>query len=424
MKLDRTTPPQVSPFSEIKLFPETVETLPNGITFHYIDVGEQPISRLGIYWEGGKLDSSNGIIASILSQAFREQTSAYTPEEVADIIDFNGARLSSRCADHYTALELLALNSKLPALLPLVKSIITEATFTEQNVGVVARKLAAAKAVQLSKVSYRADVEAHRLIQGDTHPASYDEKPDEYTAVRPEEVENLYRQMKDARMHIFLGGALGENTISIVRDFFSNIHSGIQSRIDIIPFCAEPICDRIHIEMPESQQSAVALICPTIDRTHPDYIPLRLAVQALGGYFGSRLMHNIREEKGLTYGISASLFGSREGAYMQISAQCDATHVEKLIEESLKEVRQLAINPPSGTELHRLRQHAWTQLAAGADSSFGILDYYITHLLVATPDDYFEAQLRAIDTLTPDRIAEMADKYLDPDEIRIVTSGV
>jgi len=423
MTLDRTIPPRVSPFTDIVLPEETIEILPNGINFHYVDSGEQPISRLDIYWEGGFLDFGNMAASHILANAIKDQTVSYSSERIADMIDFNGARLASRCADHYTSINLVALNSKLPELLPLLASMATEATFEDKNIGVIARKCSSNQAIKREKVAYRASVEASMLVQGKHHPASYDILPDDFESMSLETLVLLYDKLKQARVHVFLGGALGKGTVSVVRDFISAMPCGSSELIKVQPFCPEPLSSPVHIEVPESQQSAVVMALPTINRSNPDYIDLRLAIMALGGYFGSRLMHNIREEKGLTYGISASLLGSREGAYMNIVAQCDANGVYQLIDESIKEIRALVTNPPCGDELHRLRQYAWSQLAATTDSSFGIVDHYITHLLVNTPDDYFQAQLRAIDNLSPTRIAEVADNYLDAGNLRIVTCG-
>ncbi len=423
MTLDRTIPPPVSPFTDIVLPEERVETLPNGINFHYVDSGEQPISRLDIYWEGGFLDFGDMAASHILANAIKEQTASYSSERIADMIDFNGARLASRCADHYTSVNLVALNSRLPELMPLLASMATEATFEDRNIGVIARKCSSNQAIKREKVVYRASVEAAMLVQGKHHPASYDILPDDFESVTPETLGLLYGKLRQARVHVFLGGALGRATVSVVRDFLSAMPCGSSGFIRVQPFCPEPLSGPVHIEVPESQQSAVVMALPAIDRSNPDYIDLRLAIMALGGYFGSRLMHNIREEKGLTYGISASLLGSREGAYMNITAQCDADGVDRLIDESVKEIRALVTDPPRSDELHRLRQYAWSQLAATTDSSFGIVDHYITHLLVNTPDDYFQAQLRAIDNLSPARIAEVADKYIDAGNLRIVTCG-
>lgn len=414
MTVDRTTPPPVSPFCDITLPSERVETLDGGTDFHIVSSGEQPILRLTLLWDGGQFDSPSLAEPAITSASMLDQTLTYSQEEIADIVDFNGARLTSRAADHYTGIDLLVLDSHLPRLLPVLKSIVTEARFSAQTIGVRTRKAASARAVQLTRVAFRATTRLQQQLQGFSHPASQLVMPDDYALITPESIDASYARMQAAPLHAFLGGSPSQATVDAVREFLASVPHGNASPIKISPFEAEDIRKTVKIEMPGSQQSAVAMGTTAIPRSHPDYIALRLAVMALGGYFGSRLMHNIREEKGLTYGISSVLYGSREGSYINICAQCDRAHVDSVIEETIHEIERLAAEPPTGDELRRLQMHAWSQLAAATDSSFGILDHYMTRLLVGTPTDYFAAQLHEIEHLTPERIAYAASRYISP----------
>ncbi len=425
MTLDRTTPPPTSPSGHISLIPEQVETLDNGLTLHIVNTGDQPISRLGIYREGGLQElGHNQAVTTIMGEAFREQTRTYSADAIADIIDFNGARISSRASAHHVGLDLIALNSRLPDILPMLSSIITEAKFTERNVEVPARKAAANRAIQMSKVAYRTTMRLRQMLQGPLNPASVMLMPADFEAVTAEAVAHSYHSMNTRHIHAFLGGAMPEATVDAVRKFLASLHSASEHTAVIEPFAPLPVGVVEHIVMPDAQQSAVSMGMNTISREHTDYIALRLAVMALGGYFGSRLMQNIREEQGLTYGINASLLGTREGAFVEITAQCDAANLDTVIAETRAEIYRLAQCPPEGEELHRLQQHAWSQLAASVDSSFGILDHYVTRLIVDTPHDYFESQLAQISSLTPDRIAQVAAEYLDPNALRVVTAGV
>ncbi len=170
-------------------------------------------------------------------------------------------------------------------------------------------------------------------------------------------------------------------------------------------------------------QDAIAAGMPGPDRSHSDYIALRLTVMALGGYFGSRLMLNIREEKGLTYGINAALMGTPEGSMLNIAAQCDGRSTDTVISEIGAEMRRMVTDPPTGEELRRLKLHASTDLAEILDTPTSIMGYYANRLYVGTPDDYFERQQKAIETLSPDIISEMAARYLDPSRLTIVTAG-
>lgn len=419
---DRTKAPATHPFADIHITPEEVIQLANGTELHIVNSGELPVSRVGIYWEGGKLESTDRAALRVGVGAMREATASYSPEQLADAIDFNGARISSRCADHYCCLDLLTLNSHLDELMPLIGSIATEASFPGQTVGMTARKEAANLAVKLSRVAYRAGRRLRNMMYGYNHPGFAKMTPEDYEGVTPERCRAAYGNMLRAHKVAFLGGAFDSATVDKVCLFLESLPSSGLHPLKVVKFTPEPV-ERVFIPMPEAKQAAVAMALPTIGRDHPDYITLRLAVMALGGYFGSRLMGNIREEKGLTYGISSGLLGSREGAYMEINAQTDSSTVDQVIEESCKEIASLAANPPRGEELLRLQQYAWSQLAASADSSLGILDTYITRLLVATPPDYFQAQLRTIESLTPEAIARVASLYLDPAQLRIVVAG-
>lgn len=420
--LDRSVAPPTTPFSRITLPAESVETLANGIEFHVVNTGEQPISRLSLLWEGGTYDAENEVIPAIVVEAMRASTAGMSGAEIDDAIDFNGGRLSGRASDHYSGLELISLNSRMADLLPVVGEIATRADFPETVVNVPLRKFSSSRALQLSKVSFRAVQRARCAMFGAGHPAARLAMPDDYLAVTRDDVARGYELMCRARKHAFLGGSFDESTVGQVRRFLESLPPSHESLIRIVPYAPE--APGRHFEnMPDAKQAAVSMTLPTIGREHPDYIALRLAIMALGGYFGSRLMSNIREEKGLTYGINAALLGNREGAYMEIDAQCDSANVEQVVEETRKEILALRTNPPRDGELNRLRLNAWSSLASATDSSFGILDHYITRLLVGTPPDYFQAQLDVLDTLTSGRIAEVAARYIDPDALTIAVCG-
>jgi predicted Zn-dependent peptidase len=144
---------------------------------------------------------------------------------------------------------------------------------------------------------------------------------------------------------------------------------------------------------------------------------------ALGGYFGSRLMTNIREDKGYTYGISSALLGNWEGGVITISTQCDNNYSMAVIDEIKKEVSNLKKNDFCTDELNRLKRFAMTQIAGILDSPFTIMDYYENQRHVLTSVDYYNQMQQSINLLTSQRISELADKYLDINEFRISIAG-
>lgn len=416
---DRTVAPPLHPLADINIAPAERIELDGGGSLTAVRGGDQPVMSLSLLWEGGTLDCPLREAMAVMGDCITEGTDDMSADEVADAVDYAGARLSFRPADHYSGLSLVCLSHRVTDVLPVLRSVITAPAFTTTAVETARARLGAATAVTRSKVSDRAERALKPMITGSDNPAATVTMPERFETVSPDDVRAAWQATigRGRRgMHAFLGGSFSDETLVAIIDSLTALPSGepSPSPIAIRPFCAEPP-RRINITDSESLQSAVAMGRPTIGRDHPDYIPLRIAVEALGGYFGSRLMSNIREKRGLTYGISARLLGTYEGAYAWIGAQCNSLNVDEVIEQTLAEVRNLADNPPRGEELERLRLHAWSSLASQADTPLSTIEYYITRLTVGTPADYFARQMEAIRALDSDTIARMAATYLTGD---------
>jgi predicted Zn-dependent peptidase len=279
--------------------------------------------------------------------------------------------------------------------------------------------------LQLSKVSTLAQEAACKLINGNSHPYLNADTTEQIAKVTYDDVVRAYNiGTKQSKINIYVGGRIDSDLLNAVRSFGANLRPVVTNpfnfeQVDMQPEAAQ----WQRIEVKSSLQNALSASIPTITRNHPDYVNLRLVIIALGGYFGSRLMSNIREEKGLTYGISASLLGMREGAHAQINAQFATGHNQEVIDEVRHELRVLATEPMGDEELTRLKRFVTSNLATTLDSPFALVDYYQNQALVGTPADYFDTQFKCINALNAETIMRIASQYLNPDEMRIVTAG-
>ena len=421
---DRSVAPAVADICDLRLAPSRSLTLPNGVALTIINQGDQPVSRLTLLWEGGELDFSPRELPAIMMECLREGAENLSGEQIEDIIDFNGAILSRYPSMHHTGLTLFCLNHRLPHLLEMLRQIIFHPTFLPDAVNRQIAKTAANVRISLSKVGFIANHTASARICGLNHPEALMPSPEQIEAITPQQVIDTHRRIiGSGRLCAFLAGQIDSQTEALVIDFLSKFPGpASDSPIHIQKYSAEAP-QRIDVPMPQAVQSAITMCIPTIDRSHPDYINLRLSVMALGGYFGSRLMQNIREDLGLTYGISAALHGAPEGAYIRIAAQCDHSYIDQVIDQTILEMQKLADQLIDADELTRLRRYAWSNLATTADSPFTTADYYITSRLVATPPTYFADQLAAIRHLTPATIQSLARTYFTPSTLQIATAG-
>jgi predicted Zn-dependent peptidase len=426
--LDRSIAPKTRTFEHLTIPPQVVEEMPGGVTLHIVDNGSLPVNRVCVMWNyGTAMGAMNGsrTIAEYVPELMREGSKTIDGATLAETIDFNGAWLRSRSTDHHAYIDLISLNHTTAKLLDLLTDIFNNASLPENAFDALHTKAVRRRQIELSKVSTLAEEAVAKLMFGAKHPYLNAESVEQIASVTYQDVVKAYELgTQHSKIDVYIGGRIDEQTLQTIRNFCRNLRPNLSNAceyklVDMTPEAAQ--WQRIEVE--SSLQNALAAGIPAIKRDHPDYVNLRLVVIALGGYFGSRLMSNIREEKGLTYGISSALMGMREGAHTQINAQYATGNSQQVIDEVRNELRQLATEPMGNDELTRLKRFVTTNLAATLDSPFAIMDYYQNQVIVGTPSDYFATQFACINALNAETIMRIATQYLNPDDMRIVTAG-
>lgn len=426
----RNTAPAIRDFEPQSIFPEQTITPYPGITIHSVDGGSLPVNKLTIAWQYGDANAttvSELCAARLAPMLMTEGTSTHTGAEIAEMIDFRGAFLSAGSSSQFSQLTLLSLNESTPALIPILTDILTNPAIPEQTFDNLRQTQAMQLQLKRQNVGIMAAATATSLSAGIAHPYSRMILPEEMLSTSRQDVIKAARDgIRTMPVHIFVGGALSTELRQAIEQLASNINE-IRSAEAIPP---EPVKyapeapQQVRVDIAGAVQSGVSLTLPIeISRADSNYIPLRLAVMALGGYFGSRLMQNVRERLGLTYGIGASLMGSPEGTMMAVNAQCDATSTERVIEEVKNEMRRMAETLMDGDELHRLRSFAATQLAATVGSAPAVIDHYYSNLSIGAPATYYADQWRVLGRLTAEQLGDMAKTYFDIDSLRIAVAG-
>ncbi|MBM3920134.1 MAG: insulinase family protein [Sphingomonadales bacterium] len=143
----------------------------------------------------------------------------------------------------------------------------------------------------------------------------------------------------------------------------------------------------------------------------------------LGGFFGSRLMQDLRETRGLTYGIGSGLTPSAHGFTWYISGEMNSQNAEKAAEATRKIMLGLAGNPPVGEELEKARRCASGQLRAGFDGPFSLPAKWQFLMQNNLPESYYATYMDRIWSITSDEISEFADNYLHPDSFTLALAG-
>lgn len=423
MTLQRSTAPRLSCFPTLGLPPYESRNIGNGVTLKVFNGGDSPVNRLTISFEGGFADTATPAAMAIVCALMREGTKNYSGEEISELLDYNGAWLKIEPDNHNVDISLYSLNSHFQNLIKIIEDVAFSPSLPEKEFEAIKSRLAAAAEIQERNVMKQAERRMSELFFGEGHPlTNITPTAASLREVTIDDVRSLHRQIVSSVPSLTLSGMTSEIEKSIGSSL--RIESAGANPLSRREIKAKPLKGRVEtVKTDGALQSAVIMSIPTIARSHPDYIGLRLAVMALGGYFGSRLMTVVREEKGLTYGITAHLLGHPEGSEIKIACQTDPSYTSILIEAIKEEIRLMQSEPISLIELEQLKAYAMSALAATLDSPFSIMDYHVTIERIGAPNDYFQLQQQAIEDITPETISNLLSTHLSLDEAIIVTTA-
>lgn len=425
-ELDRKISPKISHIENLSVDPLRSLTLDNGIILNVINRGQDEVNRLVAVRPGGIAEAGKMGIASLTAELMREGAGDLSGASLAEIIDYNGSWMQTIAHAHHISLAMSSLNSRFEYVAGIMAEIWEKPLFPESAFE-VQREVEACKIEQAKKkVSYLSSTRLNQLCMGESHPLALIGIPEEIRGLSVEEIKSFFSTVKAlCPTVLYLSGKITSKIEEQINHSFGKLPI-LNSTIPFLnkrPFepVTSPYFERIIKD--DTPESAISIAIPAIPRSNPDYINLRIAVVALGGYFGSRLVSNIREEKGYTYGIRANLEGYLDGGIIKIESQCDNKFVTSVIEEIESEIQGMSQKPLNKEELIRLKQYLTTSLLSVIQTPFTSMDYYVNQLLVGTPEDYFQLQLQAINSLTPEKITEISAKYLQPEKMITVVAG-
>lgn len=280
--------------------------------------------------------------------------------------------------------------------------------------------------VNSSKVDFLAHRTLINAVYGDTHPCGQLVQKEDYYLINPSVLQSFYdRYYHSGNCSIYLAGKVSEDAIRRIETLFGSEPFGKDFRkpekLSYVPVTSSE--KRIFTERADAMQSAVRMGMLSLDRRHPDYLKVRVLVTLFGGYFGSRLMSNIREDKGYTYGISAGIMPYPDSGLLVVNAETANEFVEPLIKEVYHEIDRLQNDLVPVEELAMVRNYMLGDMCRSYESAFSLADAWIFIHTSGLPDSYVRDAVEAVKTITPAEIRELASRYLCKETLKEIVSG-
>lgn len=362
------------------------------------------------------MDVADPSALSMLTSMLPEGCEGMSGQEISDTFEGAGAWLKVYETPHGVAAVLHSLNHTASTVFPLFAKVLTEATFPAEPLESLKQKAAADKRLALERPSYRAAVATRKALYGDS-PLGRVITPESIMAVDRQQLVAMHRNLLLSQApDIYIAGKIDNEILSEIDRSFGSLHFDVANpsiiKYQPVEPCKPVAIEEIKVDMPASIQTAIKFHIPTIGQQHSDFESLRMAVMVLGGYFGSRLMNNLREEHGYTYGVSAQLVTQADAASISITCDCDNRYARACVDEIKKEIRRLAEEPVSLEEFDTARQVVVSSLASLLDSAITIEAYREMLALNRLTESALAKRFEAVMALTPADIQRAAATYL------------
>ncbi|MEC3880195.1 M16 family metallopeptidase [Parapedobacter sp. 10938] len=424
--LNRTIAPGHFPTTRFDLIKPQHVTFSNGLQAFFFDAGEQELVR--IEWITGNVFTAENraLLNTCVCDMLLEGTTAHSSAQLAEHVDFHGAFLVPSFGYDHSSLTLFSLNKHLPTLLPLVQEVLTGSIFPDNELSTYIRNSAQKLQVSLKKNSFVARRQFNRSVFGESR---YGYTPDliDYKHINRDDLRSLFRkQYQPVNGTLIVSGKVTDEVIRMLERLFGegwqNAAEGIAPNVSpaFVPVSTKA---PIVVERADALQSAIRLGGPSIQRSHLDFPGLQVVNTLLGGYFGSRLMANIREDKGYTYNIGSGLASLKHGAFFTIASEVGVDVTEATLVEIQREVRRLREEPVPAAELALVRNYMMGAMLGSLENVFSHADKFKNAYFSGLGLDYYSYYTDVVNSITQEEVQRLANAYLDYDKMVKVVVG-
>ncbi len=416
--LDRTSEPIIKDAVDfdLQLKPYTKFQLDNGVEVYSIDAGAQEVISVEMVFSAGNFFEKQNLVAATANFLLKNGTSTKTAFQINEHFDYYGASLSRACYNETATITLHSLSKHLAVLLPVVTEMLTDAVFPEDELAIYKQNMKQRLEVNLKKCDYVAGRLIDAYLYGEKHPYGKYTNVLDYEALQQEQLKTFYETYyKTGHCILFVAGKLPADLQEQLNKNFGSLPLNKQ-KIEL-PVIAQIRATEKKYRIandPNGVQGAIRIARPFPTRKDPDFQKALVLNTLFGGFFGSRLMSNIREEKGYTYGIHSYVQNHIGETAWMISTEAGKDVCEPTIVEVYKEMELLRNEEVEEDDLLLVKNYMLGSVLGELDGPFQIMSRWKNIILNGYDGEYFYNGINTIKHITAKEMQELANKYLQP----------
>jgi zinc protease len=424
--LNRTQAPPFRTIDRIDIIKATHNRLDNGIDLYTVSAGSQEITRLEFIFRAGMYHQPATLIASGTNSLLESGTRSYSANQLSDGIDFFGSYLELNVDQDYAVITLFALNKYLEPCLKYIEEMLKYPTFPEDEFRIHVSNKRQKHAINMQKVSVVARRKFTELLFGPDHPYGRDVSDKDFDRLKVTDL----REFFESRYHhgnctVIASGNLPRNLQETLNRYFGSDKWGKGGEKGTGRPEPPVKAGKKKYLFPKDDaiQSAIRIGRVLFNKTHPDYFHFQVLNTVLGGYFGSRLMANIREDKGYTYGIGSGLNNLVHSGYFFIATEVGSDVAAPAIAEIYAEIRKLREELVSDAELETVRNYMLGNFLRSVDGPFALAEKFRNIWEYGLDYSFYENYFSAVKSARPQHLRDLANKYLVEDDLLECVAG-
>ena len=390
--------------------------LKNGVEVYAINAGAEEVMSLEWVFFAGNCFEEQNLVAATANFLLRNGTSKKTAFQINEHFEYFGSYLNRACYNETATITLHCLTKHVGELLPAVKELIIDSTMPQDELDIYKQNMKQRLKVNLKKSDFVAGRLIDTYLYGEKHPYGKYSSAGDFDALNREQLLEFYKKYyQQGKLILFIAGKLPAQLEQLLNDHFGDLPG---TPLVVNETKTEPAPEKKFRVTNDADgvQGSIRIARAFPNRHHPDFLKVQVLNTLFGGFFGSRLMSNIREDKGYTYGIHSFLHNHIQQSAWMISTEAGKEVCEATIAEIYKEMKELRERPIDNEELLLVRNYMMGGLLGELDGPFQIIARWKNIILNNLDEQYFYDSIHTIKTVSAEELQQLAKKYLNPED--------
>lgn len=410
-------------FDEIKQ-PEKI-IISGEIPLYVINAGTEDIVKLQIIFDAGSKSDSHNLTAVFTNLMLCEGTKNRDSKTIAEELDYYGAYLQNNCSRDFADITLFTLGKYFAKTFEIITDMLNNPSFPADEFSTVLNNKKQKFIVDEDKVRIKAAKKFSEVIFGSGHVYGRNARISCFGSLGLQQLKGFFKRLYSKNnCRMIISGNITADIISIIENNFFLAESESVREEGGLYEKSQGCSEKKHfIPKDGVSQSAIRIGKTVVNKNHPDYPYLQIVNTVLGGYFGSRLMANLREDKGYTYGIGSAVVSHLHEGYFTVAGEVGAINTVDSAREIYYEIERLQNEIMPLEELDRVKNYMLGEYIRLFDGPLAVSETFRAVVDYGLDMSYYTTFRDVINNITPEQVRDFACKYLDVSSLYEVISG-